>query len=254
MNRIVAACEAVLAGGRMAEKIRGDVYRAWIACGYEQDGGRSLATLRTSCAIFVRGALHACGYPVRRTWYPGLPIFDGWLPLSDRSPSWVRYTGTQRPEPGDIFFVQSTANPNNCHVGIFLRETEPGVWRTAEGGGGPDGSGCAIGERKMSSFDARPLRGWWSARKLGVGEPEAEQPALPLAPPDDLAPVRRTLRQGSTGDDVRQVQRIVGVTVDGSYGPLTAAAVAGWQRARGLVGDGVWGPVSWTTYDRGGQP
>ncbi len=90
---------------------------------------------------------------------------------------------------------------------------------------------------------------------IALAESEiAKQSTLPLTPPDDTAPVRRTLRQGSTGDDVRQVQRIVGVTVDGSYGPLTAAAVAGWQRARGLVGDGVWGPVSWTTYDRGGQP
>lgn len=42
-------------------------------------------------------------------------------------------------------------------------------------------------------------------------------------------------------DIIARVQRIVGATPDGVYGPQTASAVQAWQKARGLVVDGVVG-------------
>lgn len=54
-----------------------------------------------------------------------------------------------------------------------------------------------------------------------------------------------TLRQGSTGADVRTWQQIVGVTVDGQFGPNTDAATRQWQADHGLVVDGVVGPATW---------
>jgi peptidoglycan hydrolase-like protein with peptidoglycan-binding domain len=67
-----------------------------------------------------------------------------------------------------------------------------------------------------------------------------------------LLPVSR----GSTGDAVRGVQEEFqyrnlsgdpsqGVQVDGIFGPLTDAAVRGFQQALGLVVDGVVGPLTW---------
>jgi hypothetical protein len=41
-----------------------------------------------------------------------------------------------------------------------------------------------------------------------------------------LAPGRRALRLGDAGDDVRFLQRHVGVEPDGYFGPQTAAALA----------------------------
>jgi GH25 family lysozyme M1 (1,4-beta-N-acetylmuramidase) len=50
-----------------------------------------------------------------------------------------------------------------------------------------------------------------------------------------------TLAIGAKGDFVRWVQRRVHVTVDGAYGPQTAAAVSRFQTSKGLNGDGVVG-------------
>ncbi|AXK34783.1 peptidase M15 [Streptomyces armeniacus] len=59
----------------------------------------------------------------------------------------------------------------------------------------------------------------------------------------------RTLSEGSSGEDVRQLQiRVSGypgsgsvLAIDGEYGPATKAAVTRFQRAYGLAADGVAG-------------
>jgi hypothetical protein len=51
-----------------------------------------------------------------------------------------------------------------------------------------------------------------------------------------MDPQPRTLRLSSPhmhGRDVAEVQRLLGVEADGDFGPVTAAAVTGWKRARG---------------------
>lgn len=42
------------------------------------------------------------------------------------------------------------------------------------------------------------------------------------------------LLTGSEGDDVRTLQRRLGIEPDGTYGPATTAAVLSFQRARNL--------------------
>ncbi|WP_411056520.1 D-Ala-D-Ala carboxypeptidase family metallohydrolase [Streptomyces sp. E11-3] len=64
----------------------------------------------------------------------------------------------------------------------------------------------------------------------------------------------RTLSQGSSGSDVRQLQVRVGgypgygqvLAVDGQYGPATAAAVKRFQSAYGLAADGIAGPATFS--------
>jgi hypothetical protein len=51
-----------------------------------------------------------------------------------------------------------------------------------------------------------------------------------------MDPQPRTLRLASPylqGPDVADVQRMLGVEADGAFGPVTAAAVGAWKRARG---------------------
>ena len=59
------------------------------------------------------------------------------------------------------------------------------------------------------------------------------------------------LKQGSSGDAVRSIQQRLAalgykVSVDGSFGPGTCAAVKACQTKNGLTGDGVVGPNTWT--------
>lgn len=60
---------------------------------------------------------------------------------------------------------------------------------------------------------------------------------------------RRTLRQGMTGPDVRDVQAKVGATADGVFGPKTTAAVKAFQARHGLTADGIVGPRTWAVLD-----
>ncbi len=73
-----------------------------------------------------------------------------------------------------------------------------------------------------------------------TAKPPTKKPAVPVKKPANS--VTRTLKSGSRGDDVKIVQRIVGATADGIFGPKTAASVKAWQRSHGLVADGIVGP------------
>jgi hypothetical protein len=69
---------------------------------------------------------------------------------------------------------------------------------------------------------------------------------LLVAGPADAKPLKR----GSEGHRVAQVQRWLGVSADGIFGPGTKRAVKRFQRRHGLTADGIVGPVTWTSLKR----
>lgn len=76
----------------------------------------------------------------------------------------------------------------------------------------------------------------------------APAPFVPVPPTPN--PTGSVWGPGSTGDKVREIQRVVGVVDDGIYGPATEAAVRQWQTNLGVNADGYWGPVTaGATYD-----
>lgn len=58
----------------------------------------------------------------------------------------------------------------------------------------------------------------------------------------------KTLKKGSKGDEVKTLQGLLGVTVDGDFGPKTEAAVKAFQKAHVKEcgeADGIVGPKTW---------
>lgn len=53
-----------------------------------------------------------------------------------------------------------------------------------------------------------------------------------------------TVRLGSDNDTVQAVQRALGLSADGKFGPGTEKAVKAWQTAHGLAADGIVGPAT----------
>lgn len=56
--------------------------------------------------------------------------------------------------------------------------------------------------------------------------------------------INRTLRLGSTGEDVKTLQSMLGISNDGSFGPKTKTAVISFQTNNSLTPDGIFGPIS----------
>lgn len=85
-------------------------------------------------------------------------------------------------------------------------------------------------------------------------------PATPLPPhstptptPAPAKPVAKplpNLKQGSTGSAVKTLQKKLGITADGSFGPKTRAAVVAFQKKHGLTPDGHVGPLTWAKLNK----
>lgn len=127
----------------------------------------------------------------------------------------------------DAFATFCIAN----HLDDELRSTPP---RFADFARGYNGPGYAA-----NAYDTKLAAAW---RKWSVVEAKAN-PAPRTAPELHYA----TLQMNSSGPEVRFVQtglKALGasVDIDGDYGPETLAAVVTFQKAHGLVPDGVVGP------------
>jgi hypothetical protein len=73
-----------------------------------------------------------------------------------------------------------------------------------------------------------------AAMTLAAGGAAAHETAKPA----------KLVRTGATGVSVQQIQRALGVSADGVFGPQTRKAVRRFQAAKGLLVDGIVGPVT----------
>src|SRR5262245_39327797 len=60
------------------------------------------------------------------------------------------------------------------------------------------------------------------------------------------------LQRGSSGSSVQALQRALGVTPTGNFGPITARAVRAFQSSHGLTVDGIVGPITRAALGLGG--
>ena len=65
----------------------------------------------------------------------------------------------------------------------------------------------------------------------------------------DMTASNPILKLGSTGEAVKTLQTILGITADGSFGVHTLAAVEAFQASHGLVPDGIVGAKTWAALE-----
>lgn len=106
-----------------------------------------------------------------------------------------------------------------------------------------NGSGFAA-----NAYDVKLAAAWrkWSAVEAKANPAPRTLPELHYA----------TLQMNSTGPEVRALQtrlKVLGYDLDGDgdYGPETLAAVVTFQKAHGLVSDGIVGPATMAAITRG---
>jgi hypothetical protein len=104
------------------------------------------------------------------------------------------------------------------------------------------------GRKPDPSFDMVQFRQAVAAILNGSAPPPTLIPAL--APPAPGSAVGRpTLRRGSIGEFVKQLQQELALTTDGIFGAHTEVAVREKQRELGMVADGIVGPKTWQALD-----
>lgn len=79
-----------------------------------------------------------------------------------------------------------------------------------------------------------------SSAGVGASTAIADEPRAEAAASSSTV----TVRKGDRGGAVRRVQRRLGLTADGVFGPQTNRAVRRFQRRRRLTADGIVGPIT----------
>jgi hypothetical protein len=187
------------------------------ALGYDPGKGKAW------CGMFCLAGLHDNGLALEHKW--GI---DG--------SGMVGPLGLKRvtfPEPGDIGYQDS---PYQHH--FIVVEVGNHTLTSVDGNQGVPG----VQERHRAL--PNPHLAFFSIDPLLRSDTE---PAPPSAHP--------TLKLGSTGPDVAELQRILNahsgaqLVVDGKFGPVTALAVQALQRRAGLDADGIVGPKTWQVLE-----
>lgn len=88
-------------------------------------------------------------------------------------------------------------------------------------------------------------------RMLELARAEHGRGKLPSVPRPAGRP---TLEYGDTGPAVEELQRALGLLIDGIYGRRTERAVRDYQAAHGLTVDGIAGERTWSAIDDGLPP
>ena len=122
------------------------------------------------------------------------------------------YSGTEQDHAAWVERPYTGQNPHNHHIHISIKASE-------------------------HLFDDT------SPWNLTMEQAPAERATTPTPP------LRQTLRFGSKGTDVRHLQELLKIPVDGWFGSQTRKAVKEFQTAHNLPADGIVGRYTWEKLD-----
>jgi N-acetyl-anhydromuramyl-L-alanine amidase AmpD len=122
------------------------------------------------------------------------------------------------------------------------------IGRSAEFCAGHKEYALPKGRKPDTSFDMVSFRNSVAAILNGSAPASTLIPAKESATSSD-ATGRPTIRRGSEGEFVKQVQTSLKLDVDGLFGAKTEASVRAFQREHNNVPDGIVGPKTWKILD-----
>jgi peptidoglycan hydrolase-like protein with peptidoglycan-binding domain len=105
------------------------------------------------------------------------------------------------------------------------------------------------GRKSDPSFDMDQFRTGVTAILDGTAPPPVLIPPEEPATTPGGSPGKPTLRRGSRGEHVAELQRLLGLDVNGEFDGRTEAAVRVFQRTLHLVPDGIVGPKTWAAIE-----
>jgi len=147
------------------------------------------------------------------------------------------------PYPG-VVLRRGLQGPSISQVQERLNELGANPRLATDGIFGPLTEAAVVAFQRANGLTADGIVGpiTWNTLFTRQPEPPAVWPPYPGV----------VLRRGLQGPSIRQVQERLNelganprLATDGVFGPLTEAAVMAFQRANGLVPDGIVGPITW---------
>lgn len=138
-----------------------------------------------------------------------------------------------------IFFRNSK---RICHTGLVVGFDDIWVYTiegNTSGASGVIANGGGVVEKKYKRTD-KSIDGYGYPNYAGEFDPDVT-PTITKASDTKM----RQIKKGSTGKAVKVWQAILGVEVDGKFGPKTEEATKAFQKKHKLEGDGIVGPLTW---------
>jgi Neuraminidase (sialidase) len=204
------------------------------------------------CGSFIMWTANAAGIKVPNTVYTpaGVTAFKS-------KNNWVPVKGN-RPMPGWVVYFDFPGGRDIDHVGWVVKDNGDGTALCAEGNTSPDGK---KGSQSNGGEACFKLRAYGPNKKglpvfiAGYGKvdyPDASTGATLEEKKVALAAVAKSqgvdvpevklftpIKVGSKGTGVKNVQTLLKVEVDGSFGPGTKKAVEDFQKREGLKVTGI---------------
>lgn len=191
------------------------------------------------CAMFVSWCLHQAGYPLAIQTAKGF----AWTPAGvNYAKAHGRWVGRNDLKPGDLIFFNFDNDAGPEHVGFVEKRVAAGHYITIEGntGHGNDANGGEVQRRDRSgSIVLGGLRPSYTAAKPPAPKPPADAFKHPV------------LKEGNSGGEVKHLQALLHrcgavIVMDGKFGADTTKKLKAFQKAHGLLADGICGGKTWS--------
>lgn len=166
------------------------------------------------------------------------------------TPAMVATTAAAAPATTSVTTAKATFSGTVSYGsrGSMVKQVQRKVGVTADGVFGPATRSAVKRYQQRNNLVADGIVGSRTAAKMGLSRSSSGSSSSGSSSQTSSSSSRTNfsglVRQGARGSVVKQIQRKVGVSADGIFGPATRSAVQRWQRSHGLTADGVVGPAT----------